>query len=47
MLVPNDVTSVAETIEFCFSELKIDKVIGITLDKDTLMMNMKLQCLIP
>jgi len=37
MLFPNDVTSVAETIEFCFSELKIDKkVIGITLDNDTL-----------
>ena len=37
MEFPNDVTSVAETIALCFSELKFDKkVIGITLDNDTL-----------
>lgn len=37
MEFPDDVTSVAETIALCFSELKFDKkVIGITLDNDTL-----------
>jgi hypothetical protein len=37
MQFPDDVTSVAEITELCFSELKIDKkVIGITLDNDTL-----------